>query len=134
MSAPDRRSPRFLRAGPVIAVVTIERAADAVPLAAALRAGGMRVVEVTLRSNAALAAHRGHRGSACASSSSAPARCVRAADFRAARDAGAQFLVSPGFTAALHDGARAAAGVPWLPGVATPSEVLRRAATRAYAF
>ncbi len=47
----------------------------------------------------------------------------RAADFRAARDAGARFAVSPGFSAALAEGA-AAAGIPWLAGVATASEVL----------
>jgi 2-dehydro-3-deoxyphosphogluconate aldolase/(4S)-4-hydroxy-2-oxoglutarate aldolase len=106
----------------VVAVVTIERDADALPLADALWAGGVRVIEITLRSDAACSA-------IATIAKSRPdvivgAGTVRdARSFRAARDAGAKFVVSPGFTPALHAAAVAAA-LPWLPGVATASEVL----------
>jgi len=106
----------------VIAVVTIERPADAVPLANALCAGGVRAIEVTLRTAAGLAA-------IAAIAKHCPAALVgagtarRPADFTAARAAGARFVVSPGFTPALAAAARAAA-TPWLPGVATASEIL----------
>jgi 2-dehydro-3-deoxyphosphogluconate aldolase/(4S)-4-hydroxy-2-oxoglutarate aldolase len=106
----------------VVAVVTIERATDALPLADALCAGGVRVVEITLRSDAARAAIE-------AVAKARPdvvvgAGTVREArSLRGARDAGAQFVVSPGFTPALH-AAAAAAALPWLPGVATASEIL----------
>jgi 2-dehydro-3-deoxyphosphogluconate aldolase/(4S)-4-hydroxy-2-oxoglutarate aldolase len=106
----------------VVAVVTIERATDALPLADALVAGGVRVVEITLRTEAARSAIE-----AIAKARSeviVGAGTVRdARGLRAARDAGAQFVVSPGFTPALHAAASAAA-LPWLPGVATASEVL----------
>jgi 2-dehydro-3-deoxyphosphogluconate aldolase / (4S)-4-hydroxy-2-oxoglutarate aldolase len=106
----------------VVAVVTIERATDALPLADALYAGGVRVVEITLRSDAA-------RSAIEAVAKARPevivgAGTVRdARSLRAARDAGARFVVSPGFTPALH-AAAAAAALPWLPGVATASEIL----------
>ena len=106
----------------VVAVVTIERATDALPLADALCAGGVRVIEITLRSDAARAAIE-------AVAKARPEAIVGAGtvrdarSLRGARDAGAQFVVSPGFTPALH-AAAAAAAVPWLPGVATASEIL----------
>jgi 2-dehydro-3-deoxyphosphogluconate aldolase/(4S)-4-hydroxy-2-oxoglutarate aldolase len=106
----------------VVAVVTIERATDALPLADALGAGGVRVIEITLRSEAARAAIE-------AVAKARPdvvvgAGTVRdARGLRGARDAGAQFVVSPGFTPALQTAA-AAAALPWLPGVATASEIL----------
>ena len=106
----------------IVAVVTIERATDALPLADALCAGGVRVIEITLRSDAARAAIE-------AVAKARPEAIVGAGTvrdargLRAARDAGAQFVVSPGFTPALH-AAAAAAALPWLPGVATASEIL----------
>jgi 2-dehydro-3-deoxyphosphogluconate aldolase / (4S)-4-hydroxy-2-oxoglutarate aldolase len=106
----------------VVAVVTIERAADALPLADALCAGGVRAIEVTLRSEAACSAIE-------AIAKARPDAIVGAGTVRdartlgAARDAGAQFVVSPGFTPALHAAAVGAA-LPWLPGVATASEIL----------
>ena len=106
----------------VIAVVTIERPADAVPLANALCAGGVRVIEVTLRTDAALAAiERIAAGCEAAIVGAGTART--AADFTAARAAGARFVVSPGYTPTLAKAARASA-LPWLPGVATASEIL----------
>ena len=121
MSGP-RSIAEVLRLGPVVAVLTIERAADALPLAAALRAGGIRVLEVTLRSAAALSAVE-QIAQRHADLVVGAGTVVRAEDFRLARDAGAQFAVSPGFTSALH-AAAVAADIPWLPAVATPSEVL----------
>jgi len=106
----------------IVAVVTVERATDALPLADALCAGGVRVIEITLRSDAARAAIE-------AVAKARPEAIVGAGtvrdarSLRGARDAGAQFVVSPGFTPALH-AAAAAAALPWLPGVATPSEIL----------
>jgi len=106
----------------IVAVATIERAADALPLADALFAGGVRVIEVTLRTAAACAAiERIRSARPDAIVGAGTARDARG--FRAARDAGAQFVVSPGFTPALHEAAGAAA-LPWLPGVATASEIL----------
>jgi len=106
----------------IVAVATLERAADALPLADALCAGGVRVLEITLRTAAASAAIEQLR-------KARPDAIVGAGTVRdartlsAARDAGAQFVVSPGFTRALHEAASVGA-LPWLPGVATASEVL----------
>jgi 2-dehydro-3-deoxyphosphogluconate aldolase / (4S)-4-hydroxy-2-oxoglutarate aldolase len=110
------------RKGPVIAVVTVESAADALPLAKALCAGGIRVIEVTLRSAPALAAIE--RLAADPGEAIVGAGTARSArDIAAACAAGARFVVSPGFTTSLDTAARTA-GAPWLPGVATASEVL----------
>ncbi len=111
-----------MRAGPVIPVIVIEDLAHAVPLAKALIAGGVRVLEVTLRTPVALAAIR-------AIAREAPEAIVgvgtltRPEDFPAARDAGACFGVSPGLTPALIEAARDS-GLPLLPGVMTPSDVI----------
>jgi 2-dehydro-3-deoxyphosphogluconate aldolase / (4S)-4-hydroxy-2-oxoglutarate aldolase len=111
-----------LEAQRVVAVVTIERATDALPLADALAAGGVRAIEITLRTDAARSAieavAKGRPEMIIGAGTVRDARSLRAA-----RDAGAQFVVSPGFTPALH-AAAAAAGLPWLPGVATASEIL----------
>lgn len=111
----------LLRMAPVIPVIVIEDARHAVPLAEALVAGGLRVLEVTLRTPAALDAIR--------AMTDVPGAIVGAgtvldrAHLDAAVAAGAQFVVSPGFTDSL---ARAAeyARVPLLPGAVTPSEVM----------
>src|SRR5882672_3423570 len=107
---------------PVIPVLTIERVADAVPLARALVAGGLPVIEVTLRTKAALEAIR-------AIAAQVPDCIVgvgtvtRISDIEAASAAGAEYLVSPGtppeLAAALAD-----ASVPVLPGCATVSEAM----------
>ena len=108
--------------GPVIPVIVIQHLADAVPLARALVAGGVRVLEVTLRTPVALAAIE-------AIARAVPEAIVgagtlrSAADARAAKDAGSAFGVSPGYTAAVGAACRAA-GLPLLPGVATASEVM----------
>src|SRR6267154_187627 len=92
---------------PVIPVLTIEREADAVPLARALCAGGLTVLEVTLRTDAALAA----------------IAAMRKALPEAIVGAGAQFAVTPGLTEELAVAGRHA-GFPLLPGIATASELL----------
>ena len=106
----------------VIPVLTIEREADAVPLARALLDGGLRLIEVTLRTPAAPAA-------IAAIVREVPQIVVgagtvqRPADVVQACAAGARFLVSPGITAELA-AAALATQLPYLPGVATPSEVM----------
>ena len=111
-----------MRVGPVIPVLVIEDLAQAVPLAQALVAGGVRVLEVTLRTPVALAAIR-------AMADEVPEAIVgvgtltRPEDFTEARDAGACFGVSPGLTPALIAAARQS-GLPLLPGVMTPSDVI----------
>ncbi len=107
---------------PVIPVLTIERAADAVPLARALVAGGLPVIEVTLRTQAALDAIK-------AIAVQVPACVVgvgtvtRVSDIAAAIAAGAKYLVSPGTPSELAT-ALAGASVPVLPGCATVSEAM----------
>jgi 2-dehydro-3-deoxyphosphogluconate aldolase/(4S)-4-hydroxy-2-oxoglutarate aldolase len=108
--------------GPVIPVIVLDRVEDAVPLARALLAGGVRVLEVTLRTPAALAAIEAiARGVPDAIVGAGTIRS--AADARAARDAGSAFGVSPGYTAEVGAACREI-GLPLLPGVATASEVM----------
>ncbi|MCF3171199.1 bifunctional 4-hydroxy-2-oxoglutarate aldolase/2-dehydro-3-deoxy-phosphogluconate aldolase [Streptomyces californicus] len=107
---------------PVVPVVVLHDAADAVPLARALVAGGLPAIEVTLRTPAALASIR-------AMAAEVPDAVVGAGTVispehvRDTVDAGARFLVSPGWTDALLE-AMKASGVPFLPGVSTTSEVV----------
>jgi 2-dehydro-3-deoxyphosphogluconate aldolase/(4S)-4-hydroxy-2-oxoglutarate aldolase len=110
------------RHGPVIPVIVIHRLADAVPLAQALVDGGVRVLEVTLRTPVGLACieaiARGVPGAIVG------AGTIRsAADARASHAAGAVFGVSPGYIAAVGAACREL-GLPLLPGVATASEVM----------
>ena len=108
--------------GPVIPVIVIQRLQDAVPLAQALVAGGVRVLEVTMRTPVALAAIEAI--ARAVPEALVGAGTVRsAADARAAKDAGSVFCVSPGYTAEVGAACRAA-GLPLLPGVATASEVM----------
>lgn len=107
--------------GPVIPVIVVERLADAVPMAEALVAGGVRVLEVTLRTPVALQAIRAMRAVPGAVVGAGTLRS--AADARAAFEAGAVFGVSPGYTAELGAACREI-GLPLLPGVATASEVM----------
>lgn len=108
--------------GPVIPVIVLQQLEHAVPMARALLDGGVKVLEVTLRTPVALRCIE-------AIAREAPQAIVgagtirSAADARAARDAGAVFGVSPGYTNAVGQ-ACADAGLPLLPGVATASEVM----------
>jgi 2-dehydro-3-deoxyphosphogluconate aldolase / (4S)-4-hydroxy-2-oxoglutarate aldolase len=108
--------------GPVIPVIVLQRVEDAVPLARALVEGGVRVLEVTLRSDAALASIEAI--ARAVPEAVVGAGTVRsAADVAAAKRAGAVFAVSPGYTAAVGQACRDAE-LPLLPGVATASEVM----------
>ncbi len=111
-----------MRDAPVIPVIVLEDVAHAVPLARALVAGGIRMLEVTLRTPAALACIEAIAREV--PEAVAGAGTVRsAADARSARDAGARFAVSPGYTAKVGRTCREL-GLPLLPGVATGSEIM----------
>ncbi|QZP07527.1 bifunctional 4-hydroxy-2-oxoglutarate aldolase/2-dehydro-3-deoxy-phosphogluconate aldolase [Caenibius sp. WL] len=111
----------IMRLAPVIPVLVIDDVRDARPIAEALVRGGLTALEVTLRTPAAIEAIREMRSVAGA--------CVGAGtvlnptDLRRARDAGAQFIVSPGLTETLAETA-AAAEIPFLPGVSTAGDVM----------
>ena len=111
-----------MRVGPVIPVIIIDELKQAVPLAKALVAGGVRVLEVTLRTPVALEAIRAI-ASEVGEAIIGVGTISRPEDFVEAAAAGARFGVSPGLTPSLIDGARAS-GLPLLPGVMTPSEVI----------
>src|SRR5438552_17116012 len=106
----------------VIPVLTIDRERDAVPLARALFEGGLSVIEVTMRTAAAGAAVAAIRRE-LAQVVVGAGTLLRAADVATAVQAGAGFLVSPGLTPELASAALATE-LPYLPGVATPSEVM----------
>lgn len=113
----------ILEQAPVLPVLTIARLEDAVPLARALVAGGLPVLEVTLRSDVALAAISRIRAEV-------PAALVGAgtvldpAGLEAAAAAGALFAISPGASDALYDAA-VDIEIPFIPAIATASELLR---------
>ncbi|GAA2392877.1 bifunctional 4-hydroxy-2-oxoglutarate aldolase/2-dehydro-3-deoxy-phosphogluconate aldolase [Nonomuraea africana] len=112
----------LLDLAPVVPVVVIDDVETAVPLARALVAGGLPVIEVTLRTKGALEAIA--RIAAEVPDAVIGAGTVRtSADVSASVGAGAKFLVSPGTTPSLVDGLLAS-GVPFLPGAATASEVM----------
>ena len=112
----------MLRAAPVVAVVVVSEREHAVPLARALVAGGIRAIEITLRTPAALDAIRAIAAEVDGAIVGA-GTLLRPADFDAVAKAGARFGVSPGFTPQLIDAADAHA-LPFLPGAATVSESL----------
>ncbi|MBS4044951.1 MAG: bifunctional 4-hydroxy-2-oxoglutarate aldolase/2-dehydro-3-deoxy-phosphogluconate aldolase [Alphaproteobacteria bacterium] len=113
----------ILTRSPVIPVLVVEDAAQAVPLARALIAGGIPVLEITLRSAAALDAIQ--RIAAEVPDAVVGAGTVlNPAQFAAAQLAGAKFVISPGATEALYYTAKDT-GLPYLPAVATASEVMR---------
>jgi 2-dehydro-3-deoxyphosphogluconate aldolase/(4S)-4-hydroxy-2-oxoglutarate aldolase len=113
---------QILSAGPVIPVIVIHDAAHAVPLAGALLAGGVRVLEVTLRTPAALPAVRAIRDR-YPEAIVGVGTVTRPEEWAQALAAGAQFGVSPAATPGLF-AAIPASGIPFLPGVMTPSEAL----------
>lgn len=115
---------RLCRMAPIIPVLTIDDAAQAAPLARALIAGGLPVLEVTLRTPAALDAIREMTGIPGAVIGAGTV--ITPEDATAARAAGARFAVSPGATDRLLDACENAA-LPLLPGAATASEMMRLA-------
>jgi 2-dehydro-3-deoxyphosphogluconate aldolase/(4S)-4-hydroxy-2-oxoglutarate aldolase len=110
----------MLRLAPVVPMVVIRDVEHAVPLALALSRGGLRMMEVSLQSPVAMECIARMAGEV-------PDAIVGAGgvltgkDLKRATRAGARFAVSPGFSARLSDDA----GIPWLPGVATASEVMK---------
>lgn len=123
---PDSRAAAVdavLRQAPVLPVLGIEHIEDAVPLARALVAGGLPVLEVTLRSDVALAAITAIRAEV-------PAAIVGAGtvlvpdDLEAVNEAGAVFAISPGATDALY-AAASTAPIPFIPAIGTASELMR---------
>lgn len=112
----------IMRTAPVIPVIVIEDEAHAVPLAEALVAGGLRVLEVTLRTPAALAAIRAMKQVEGAIVGAGTVTNPRELD--AALKAGSEFIVSPGLTDTLGKAA-IAAGVPFLPGIANAGDIMR---------
>ena len=110
------------KGAPVIPVLTIERAADAVPLARALVKGGLPVLEITLRTEAALEALR-LIASEVQGAVVGAGTVLNTRQLKRATQAGAQFVVSPGCTPALAQAVKAS-GMPFLPGVQTVSEAM----------
>jgi 2-dehydro-3-deoxyphosphogluconate aldolase / (4S)-4-hydroxy-2-oxoglutarate aldolase len=123
MTAKQEKLATLFRQGAVIPVLTIERVEDAVPLAKALVAGGVRVLEVTLRTPVAIKAAK-------AIMAQVPEAIVgigtilNADDLARSEDVGAQFGISPGATPELLKAA-AASGLPFAPGIATASELMQ---------
>lgn len=125
-STPDQQAAELdaiLQRAPVLPVLTIERIQDAVPLARTLADAGLPVLEVTLRTSVALDA-------IARIALEVPEACVgagtilRPADLVAVAEAGADFAIAPGATEALYIAARTTA-IPFLPAVATASELMR---------
>jgi 2-dehydro-3-deoxyphosphogluconate aldolase/(4S)-4-hydroxy-2-oxoglutarate aldolase len=112
---------QIMRLAPVIPVIVIDRVEDAVPMAEALVAGGLKVLEVTMRTPAALDAIRAMK--------KVPGAVVGAGTvlnprmLEDALDAGSEFIVSPGLTDSLGQAA-ITAGVPFLPGVANATNIM----------
>ena len=123
MKAKQEKLAALFRQATVVPVLTIERLNDAVPLARALVAGGVRVLEVTLRTPVAIEAAK-------AMIAEVPEAVVgigtilNADDFARAENVGARFGISPGATPDLLKAA-AASGLPFAPGIATASELMQ---------
>jgi len=112
----------ILALGPVMPVIVIDDSQHAVPLAEALLEGGLKTIEITLRTPAALDAIRAV-AAACPGITIGAGTVTGAALATAARDAGATFAVSPGTTTAVIEGCHDA-GLPLLPGAASVSEIM----------
>lgn len=112
----------LLNRQPVIPVLKIESAADAVPLARALAKGGLAVIEITLRTSEALEAIRRVAGEVEQAVVGA-GTILSARQFEEASKAGSRFIVSPGITGEVLDAADDS-DVPLLPGAITPSEMM----------
>jgi len=114
---------KIVQVAPVIPVMVVERLEDAVPLAQALYNGGLKVLEITLRTPVALDAIRAMVDALPDDAVIGAGTIVTPDDLKKAVEAGSTFLVSPGTTAELIEAAKAS-DVPLLPGIATPSEAM----------
>jgi 2-dehydro-3-deoxyphosphogluconate aldolase/(4S)-4-hydroxy-2-oxoglutarate aldolase len=123
MTVRQEKLAALLRSACVIPVLTIERLEDAAPLARALVAGGVRVLEVTLRTPVAIEAAKAimaHVPEAIVGIGTS----LNGSDLARAEDVGARFGISPGATPELLEAA-AASGLPFAPGIATASELMQ---------
>lgn len=114
---------KIMDTSPVVPVLVIENAKDALPLAKSLVKGGLKVLEITLRTDAALEAIKIIRGEVPDAIVGA-GTVTNAKTLQAAEKAGSQFFVSPGISDSLIDAAKYSS-VPLLPGIATPTEAMR---------
>lgn len=112
----------IMRTSPVIPVLVVEEVSHAKPMAEALVAGGLRVLEITLRTPCALEALQEMKQVEGAIVGAGTV--LNAADLRAAIDAGAEFIVSPGLTEPLGKAA-VDSGIPFLPGIANSGDIMR---------
>ena len=112
----------IMRTAPVIPVLVIDDVADAEPIARALVAGGLRVLEVTMRTSAALDAIRAMK--AVDGAIVGAGTVTNPEQLDQALEAGSEFIVSPGLTDSLAKAA-VANGIPFLPGTATAGDVMR---------
>jgi 2-dehydro-3-deoxyphosphogluconate aldolase / (4S)-4-hydroxy-2-oxoglutarate aldolase len=113
---------KTLRGQPVIPVLLIDKAADAVPLARALAKGGLPAIEITMRTKDALEAIR-RVADEVPECIVGAGTILNPGHFEQAEKAGSKFIVSPGCTPDLRSAAEGSA-VPLLPGAVTPSEVM----------
>jgi len=114
---------QILKVAPVVPVMVVERIEDAVPLAKALYAGGLKVLEITLRTPCALDAITAMVEALPDDAVIGAGTIITPKDLEAAIKAGSTFLVSPGTTPALIEAAKGSS-VPLLAGVATPTEAM----------
>lgn len=114
---------QIVRVAPVVPVMVVERIEDAVPLATALYNGGLKVLEITLRTPCALEAITAMVEALPEDAVIGAGTIITPADLEKAVKAGSTFLVSPGTTPALIEAAKACP-VPLLAGVATPTEAM----------
>lgn len=112
----------IMRTSPVIPVLVVEEVSHAKPMAEALVAGGLRVLEITLRTPCALEALQEMKQVEGAIVGAGTV--LNAADLRAAIDARAEFIVSPGLTEPLGKAA-VDSGIPFLPGIANSGDIMR---------
>ena len=118
----SRTSKEIMAISPLMPVMVINNADHAVPLAKALVAGGLKVLEITLRTDAALESIR-RIVAEVPDAVVGAGTIINEETLHAAIDAGAEFIISPGTTPALADAALKT-GVAFIPGVATPGEAL----------
>ena len=122
MSKKTEKLLSLLGGQPVIPVLRIERAADCVPLARALARGGLKMIEITLRTPEALEAIR-RAANEVEEAVVGAGTILSAAQFQEAAKAGSRFIVSPGITREVLAAGRDS-DVPLLPGAITPSEIM----------
>ena len=113
---------KVMRMAPVIPVLVVKDAAHGLPMARALVNGGLPVLEVTLRTDAALDVIR--EMSKCEGAFVGAGTVLNEKQLDAAIDAGAKFIVSPGLTTPLAEAA-IERGIPFLPGIATAADIMR---------